>query len=344
MSAMNSSADSAAAGPSLDPPLVLAVPSKGRLQENASAFFARAGLAFAQQKGERNYRGVIAGLADVEVAFLSASEIVAQLASGTAHLGITGEDLVREQVADVAGTMELITPLGFGSANVVVAVPQAWIDVATMADLDDIAEDMRLRHGRKLRVATKYVNLTRRFFAGHGVTDYRIVESLGATEGAPAAGTAEIIVDITTTGSTLAANALKVLDDGVMLASEANLVASMKASWGARARRAARSILLRIAAEEEGRRMSEVRARPGELEEAALWDLIGRHQARLPFGAPNGAGAGILTAHCPADSVFALADALQEAGASDVTVRSLDYVFRHDNPLLERLLGRIGQA
>ena len=120
--------------------------------------------------------------------------------------------------------------LGFGPADVVVAVPECWLDVATMADLDEIAESFYERHGRRLRVATKYHNLTRRFFAGKGVTGYRIVESLGATEGAPAAGIAEIIVDITTTGSTLAANSLKILDDGVILKSEAVLAATKMAA------------------------------------------------------------------------------------------------------------------
>jgi ATP phosphoribosyltransferase len=326
-----------------NPPLVLAVPSKGRLQENASAFFARAGLAFAQGRGERAYRGTISDLGDVEVAFLSASEIVTHLASGAAHMGITGEDLVREQIADVDGAIEMLTPLGFGHANVVVAVPEAWIDVSGMSDLDDIAEGMRSSHGRKLRVATKYINLTRRFFAAHGVSDYRIVESLGATEGAPAAGTAEIVVDITTTGATLAANALKVLDDGVILSSEANLVASLKANWGPRARLAARAILTRIAAEEDGRNLREVRARLTLDDPRFEAAIEARHGARLPFGrVPSADDAGmIVTIHCPRGAVFALVDDLSAAGATDVTVRALDYVFRQDNPLLEKLLRRI---
>ncbi len=328
--------------PVLDPPLVLAVPSKGRLQENAAAFFARAGLGFVQPRGARDYRGAIPGLADVEVAFLSASEITVQLASGAAHLGVTGEDLVREQIADVDGTVAFLAGLGFGQANVVVAAPRAWIDVSTMADLDDIAADLRHAQGRKLRVATKYVNLTRRFFAERGVSDYRIVESLGATEGAPAAGTAEVIVDITTTGATLAANGLKVLDDGLILASQANLVASIKASWGPRARGAARAILARLAAEEEGRRLREVRARIEGVDAAFAQRLHARHGARLPFGAQ--APGGIVTIHCPAQQVFALADDLTEAGATDIIVRGLDYVFRQDNPLLDRLMARIGPA
>ncbi|MGN6098697.1 MAG: ATP phosphoribosyltransferase [Bosea sp. (in: a-proteobacteria)] len=321
-----------------DAPLVLAVPSKGRLQENATAFFGRAGLKFVKASGERGYRGTIAGVEGAEVAFLSASEIVAQLASGAAHLGVTGEDLVREQLSDADAAVEMLTPLGFGHANVVVAVPQAWIDVRSMTDLEDVASTMRARHGRKLRVATKYVNLTRRFFAEHGLADYRIVASRGATEGAPAAGTAEIVVDITTTGATLAANALKVLDDGVMLASEANLVASTRAPWSARARAAVRTILSRIAAEEEGRTIREIRARL-DLDTAALSALTESFGARLPFGAPL-AGAP-LTLHCPDKAVFALVEELDRKGADDITVTAPAYVFRRANRLLERLDARI---
>jgi ATP phosphoribosyltransferase len=322
-----------------DPALVLAVPSKGRLQENATAFFGRAGLKFVQSRGARDYRGTIAGLEGAEVAFLSASEIVAQLASGAAHLGVTGEDLVREQVPDADAAVEMLTPLGFGHANVVVAVPQAWIDVRTMADLDDVASTMRIRQGRKLRVATKYVNLTRRFFAQHGLADYRIVESLGATEGAPAAGTAEIVVDITTTGGTLAANALKVLDDGVMLASEANLVASVRAPWGARARAAAAAILSRIAAEEEARTVREIRARDIGTTSEALEAITTQFGARLPFGLAGQGGVQVL--HCPEKSVFALVEHLARSGADEITVSAPDYVFRKANPLIERLLARI---
>ena len=214
-----------------------------------------------QGRGARDYRGVIADLPGVEVAFLSASEIVGQLAAGAAHFGVTGEDLVREQVADADNRLVLLAPLGFGRANVVVAAPQAWIDVRTMADLEDVAASYRARRGERMRVATKYVNLTRRFFAEHGVADYRIVESLGATEGAPAAGAAELIVDITTTGATLAANALKTLEDGVILRSQATLVASPQAPWSPAARAAARAILTRIAAAEDARKSREVRAR-----------------------------------------------------------------------------------
>ena len=321
-------------------PLILAVPSKGRLQENASAFFGRAGLKLAQGAGARDYRGKLLGVPDVEVRYLSASEIAAQLASGAAHLGVTGEDLIRETLPDVRGQVELLTPLGFGNATVVVAVPQAWIDVRDMSDLDEVAAGMRTRHGRRLRVATKYVNLTRRFFAEKGVADYRIVESLGATEGAPAAGSAEIVVDITTTGATLSANALKVLEDGIILRSEANLVASLKAPWGEGQRAALRTVLGRIAAEERARTTREVRAALPESGTIDLATLAGFHEAELPYGAPQGPG-GEIVLRCKEAAVFELAGALVAAGARAVTVRRVDYAFAAENPLAERLLARL---
>jgi ATP phosphoribosyltransferase len=321
-------------------PLVLAVPSKGRLQENAAAFFGRAGLKLAQLSGARDYRGTLVGVPGVEVRYLSASEIASQLASGAAHLGITGEDLIRETLPDAEGSVELLTPLGFGNATVVVAVPQAWIDVRAMSDLDEVASEMRLRHGKRLRIATKYVNLTRRFLARHGIADYRIVESLGATEGAPAAGSAEIVVDITTTGATLAANALKILDDGIILRSEANLVASLKAPWGAGQREALRAVLGRIAAEERARTTREVRAAMPESGAIDLVGLAARHEAELPYGAPKGPD-GEIVLRCPSDAVFTLSDDLVRAGARSVTVRKIDYAFAAENPLAERLLARL---
>ena len=211
--------------------LVLAVPSKGRLMDQAADLFAKADLELRKVGSERGYRGEITGRDDVEVVFVSASEVTALLKAGRAHLGVTGEDLVRETIADADARVSLLAPLGFGRADVVVAVPAAWIDVRRMADLEAAAMLFQRTHGRRLRVATKYMNLTRRFFAAKGVTGYRIVESLGATEGTPAAGAAELIVDITTTGATLQANGLKVLDDGVILKSQAHLVASRLAAW-----------------------------------------------------------------------------------------------------------------
>jgi ATP phosphoribosyltransferase len=316
-------------------PLVLAVPAKGRLQENAEAFFARSGLALVKPRGARDYRGAVTGLDGVEVAYLSASEITAQLAAGTVHMGVTGEDLVREQMPDADDRVVLIEPLGFGFATVVVAVPQAWIDVRTMADIDDVATAFRQTHGRRMRVATKYINLTRDFFATHGVIDYRIVESAGATEGAPAAGTAELIVDITTTGATLSANGLKIVEDGVILRSQANLVAARGAHWDAGTRETARVILDRIAAQARARAFREVRARFAACDAGLVENAKVKFGVATPFGGPTSSG--MLTLHCPPDQVYALTSFLRDNGAEAVAVADLDYVFSRDNPLYARL-------
>ena len=209
--------------------ITLAIPSKGRLKEQSLEVLAKAGLAVTLPEDDRKYRARIDGLDNVEVAFLSASEIAGEIGHGAVDLGITGEDLLRENLADWEARVEIVARLGFGHADVVVAVPEIWLDVETMTDLDDVAADFRQRHGRRLRIATKYWRLTQQFFSlKHGIQVYRIVESLGATEGAPAAGLADVIVDITTTGSTLRANHLKVLGDGTILKSQACLVASSK--------------------------------------------------------------------------------------------------------------------
>jgi ATP phosphoribosyltransferase len=316
-------------------PLVLAVPAKGRLQENAETFFARAGLALIKPRGARDYRGTIAGLDGVEVAYLSASEITSQLALGAVHLGVTGEDLVREMIPDADSKVVLIEGLGFGFANVVVAVPQAWIDVRTMADIDDVGTSFRHAHGRKMRVATKYINLTRNFFSAHGIVDYRIVESSGATEGAPAAGSAELIVDITTSGATLAANGLKVIEDGTILRSQANLVAARGAAWGAAERETARVILDRIAAQARARSFREVRARFAACDAALVDSARQKFGVMAPFGGPTSSG--MLTLHCPPEQVYALTSYLRENGAEAVAVADLDYVFSKDNPLYAKL-------
>lgn len=211
--------------------MIVGLPSKGRLMEDTILRFKAAGLTVQKLGNERGYRGEIVELPGVDVAFLSASEIALQLRAGKIHFGVTGEDLVREHIQDVDRIASFIAPLGFGHADVVVAVPAAWIDCQHMRDLEDVAAIFKRVHGRRMRVATKYMNLTRAFFTRHHVVSYQIIESLGATEGTPAAGTAELIVDITSTGETLRANHLRVLDGGVMLRSEANLVRAKRAAW-----------------------------------------------------------------------------------------------------------------
>lgn len=213
--------------------VTLALPSKGRMKDDAIAVFARAGLEISAIGNDRSYRGRIEGLDGVEVAFLSASEIARELGAGAVDLGVTGEDLVRESLVRADERVAIEARLGFGNADVVVAVPDIWKDVDTMADLGDVAADFRARHGRRLTIATKYWRLTQNFFSTrHGIQLYRIVESLGATEGAPASGAADIIVDITSTGSTLKANHLRILSDGIILRSEACLIRARNPEHG----------------------------------------------------------------------------------------------------------------
>jgi ATP phosphoribosyltransferase len=319
--------------------LVIAVPAKGRLQENAEAFFARAGLELVKPRGVRDYRGGIKQLDGVEVAFLSASEITEQLALGGVHLGITGEDLVREMIPQADDKVVLLEGLGFGYANVVVAVPEAWIDVRDMADLDDVAISFRVRHDRRLRVATKYLRLTRGFFSQNGIVDYRIVESAGATEAAPSAGTAELIVDITTTGTTLAANGLKAIEDGLILKSQANLVAARSAAWNKPQLETARVMLDRIAAQRRARMFCEVRTKFEGCTDALLGLAKESFGVVAPFGGPTSSGS--LTLHCPPDTVHDLARFLREYGAETVIVAQMDYVFSQQNPLFAKLTAAI---
>ena len=211
--------------------LLLALPSKGRLEEQSREAFARAGMPVTRPGGARSYLGEIAGQSDIVVRFLSAGEIARELIRGNIHLGVTGTDLIHEASENGPEMVDFAASLGFGKADVVIAVPRAWIDVTRMADLSDVAADFCANHPRWLRVATKYINLTRRCFAANGIAEYKIIQSLGATEAAPAAGSADLIVDITSSGSTLAANGLRILSDGVILQSQANLIVARNAHF-----------------------------------------------------------------------------------------------------------------
>jgi len=204
-----------------------------------------------------------------------------------------------------------------------------------MADLDDVTTSFRHAHGRKMRVATKYINLTRSFFSGHGIVDYRIVESSGATEGAPAAGTAELIVDITTSGATLAANGLKIVEDGIILRSQANLVAARGATWDAGPRETARVILDRVAAQARAKAFREVRTRFAACDAQLLNSAKEKFGVVTPFGGPTSSG--MLTLHCPPAQVYALTSFLRENGAEAVAVADLNYVFSRENPLYAKL-------
>lgn len=298
--------------------LVIAIPSKGRLKEQVEAWLVDCGLRLEVTGGARGYLASLKGLPGAQVRLLSAADIADALDAGEAHLGVTGEDLLRERGEDLDSRVLLLRPLGFGRADLVTAVPKSWIDVETMADLEEVAHDYLARTGRRMRVATKYLAQTRGFFARHGIADYRIAESSGATEGAPAAGSAELVVDITTTGATLAANGLKILADGVMLKSQAQLAASLRAAWDAAALAAAER-LLRIVEARAAALRSATLAWParGDAAEASVVDAL---TARGATRRPNGL---LVDSAELANSALALA----AAGLGPVTASKPDFVF-----------------
>lgn len=211
--------------------LKLGIPSKGRLQDKTIEWFADHGVTVQRTGSDREYSGVVAGMDGVELVLLSAGEIPKALAAGRIHLGVTGTDLVREKMGDWAVVVEEVEPLGFGEADLVLAVPDAWVDVSTVDDLDAVAAQFRADHGFRLRIATKYHGLVRQFLSEEGVADYQLIDSQGATEGTVKNLTAEAIADITSSGDTLRANGLRILRDGLILKSEATVFSSKRADW-----------------------------------------------------------------------------------------------------------------
>lgn len=212
--------------------LKIGVPSKGRLMEKTFDWFGARGVTMGRTGNEREYSGAVDGIDGVELVLLSAGEIPRELSAGRIHLGVTGSDLVRDKLADWDKQVAELAPLGFGHADLIIAVPDAWIDVDTLDDLDAAAGAFRAAHGFRLRIATKYHRLVREFLTAHGVADYQLVDSQGATEGTVKNLTAEAVADITSTGETLRANHLKILSDGMIHQSQATLYAARAADWG----------------------------------------------------------------------------------------------------------------
>jgi ATP phosphoribosyltransferase len=309
-------------------PLVFALPSKGRLKDQVEAWLTDCGFKMEVDGGERGYRARIGGLPGVEVRLLSAADIAQSLDLGEAHLGVTGEDLLRERGGDLDARVMMLRALGFGRADLVVAAPQSWIDVETMMDLDDVAHAYLARTGRRLRVATKYHVQTRRFFAEHGIADYRIVDSLGATEGAPAAGAAELVVDISSSGATLTANNLKILSDGVILRSEAHLAASLAMAWTAEQLATLTQVMSVIEARADGRDLCALRW-PND-QAAAAERAVSRY---VDQGATRRTD-GVLVRR---SDLFDICAALGAAGVGPVSVTRPDYVFTARSEAVERL-------
>ena len=208
--------------------ITIGLPSKGRLKEKAITFFENKDLKVVQNDKERNYFASIENKPNIKIIYLHAKEIIQRLGDGTLDIGVSGLDLLNESDKNLRDKINIKRKLDFGDANLVVAVPDDWIDVQTIADLEEVSFDLRSKRNSRLRVATKYTNLTNDFLISKGVTQYKIIPSLGATETYPFIGSSEIITDITSTGKTLVDNNLRVLKDGLILSSTACLFSAKK--------------------------------------------------------------------------------------------------------------------
>ena len=208
--------------------ITIGLPSKGRLKDKSIAFFDDNGLKILQSNKERNYFATIENKPNITIIYLHAKEIIQRLSDGTLDIGISGLDLLNESEKNLQDKISIKQKLNFGEANLVVAVPDDWIDVQTIADLEEVSFDIRSKRSTRLRVATKYPNLTNNFLISKGVTQYKLVSSLGATETYPFIGSSEVITDITSTGKTLEDNNLRILKDGLVLRSTACLFISKK--------------------------------------------------------------------------------------------------------------------
>ncbi len=304
--------------------LTIAIPSKGRLKDNAESWLAKAGFKLKQAGGERGYTAELKGLAEADVLLLSAREIAQGLIDGAFHVGVTGEDLLNDLSPSLETDAQVIRRLEFGGADVVVAVPAAWLDVNTMSELEAAGVLFRQRHGRRMKVATKYLRLTRNFFASKSVGEYRLVESAGATEAAPSSGQAEVIVDITSTGATLKANGLKVLDDGVILESRAALTGSLKAAWDEEALDALRKLLASI-----------------EAVESADAQKVLMAAKTIPESALKGQGMTLISASSvlsPSYAAVENARKIAESGAGPVSILSAGFIFDRETPSFKKFV------
>jgi len=219
----------------------IGLPSKGRLKHDTINIFKKNKLNIYSERGERDLFGYIKKIPNVKIIYLHARECIEQLSLGNIDIGFSGYDLFKESEINVQNKILINKRYDYGKANLVLAIPDLWIDVQTLLDLDEVADEFKKKKKRLLRVATKYPNLTNKFFTAKGVTQYKIVSSLGATETYPFTGSSEIITDITSTGSTLKANNLRVLKDGTILESQACVLISKKSK-----KKAARSGLSKL--------------------------------------------------------------------------------------------------
>jgi len=322
--------------------IVIAIPSKGSLYEGTLEFLRRAGMPV-KYGNQRQYTARLGGIEGFSVLFQRAEEIPVKVASGAVALGVTGEDLFREKAAGSDRLLLAMRDLGYGHARLVVAVPANWIDVSSMEELAELALSFRLKHHRNLRIATKFPNLSRRFLADNGIMDYALVESLGSTESAPSTGAAEFVIDLTSSGKTLAENHLKMLRDGTIISSQACLIASRRiAGWDDARMERLETFLDMIESYLRGRETYSIQAaiRRSRLAELARFS----HQWRLAYSMPTDEAPHqtsdpfiVIRITCPRNNLHSAVRRLRESGAEEVIVTQPEYVFRAESEALNQL-------
>jgi ATP phosphoribosyltransferase len=321
--------------------LILALPSKGRLQEMSLSFLNGCGFDVRRVGNGREYVSSLVGVDNVDVIYLRPEEIPNRVEQGDAHAGVTGLDLYREYGEGAPVSSVLLPKLGFGGARLVVALPQSWVDVSTMGDLDEAAMLFHQRHGRSLRVATKFSRLTRAFFSEHGIVEYSLVGSSGATEGAPAAGVADFVVDLTSTGTTLAENHLKEITGGTVLETQACLIASCRpALWSNRALAALEHFVEQIEARMRatGRLIlrfsvpSDTASVKKQLTEKYGCVLNSWNDGR---SSAKSDGLTSFVAYCERAKLYSIVRFLKSASATGIIVERAEFIFEGSSPAFE---------
>jgi ATP phosphoribosyltransferase len=324
--------------------IIFAIPSKGSLFEGTLEFLSKAGLPV-KYASQRQYTARLGGIEGLSVLFQRAEEIPAKVGSGAADIGLTGEDLFREQATHSGKLLLILRDLGYGHARLVVAVPVTWIDVSSMEDLAELSMAFRLKHHRTLRIATKFPNLARDFLAEHGIVDYALVESLGATESAPSTGTADLIIDLTTSGKTLSENHLKTIKNGTVVDSQACLIGSRQlAAWGESRLAHLENFLDIVESYIRGRDTFSIQAaiHRSKLNELSRFT----HQWRLAYSLPmEDVRSGgqreepfvVIRMTCLWSNLHPLIRRLREYGAEEVIVTRPDYVFRAQSESFQQL-------
>jgi ATP phosphoribosyltransferase len=320
--------------------LVLALPSKGRLQEQCINFLSGCGFDVRRTGNGREYASSLAGMDDVDIIYFRPDEIPSRVEQGDAHAGITGLDLYREYGEGPPISSLLLPGLGFGGARLVVAIPQSWVDVSTLSDLDEAAMLFHQRHGRSLRIATKFSRLTRTFFSEQGIVEYSLVGSSGATEGTPAAGVADFIVDLTSTGTTLAENHLKEIAGGTVLETEACMIASLRdALWGQRALGALEHLVEQVEARMRATSLLVLRfSVPSKTASKIKQRLTGKYGCVVSSweGAPAampGDGRTFIVAYCQRTNLFSAVKFLKSSGAAGIIADRGEFIFEGSSPV-----------